>query len=76
MHGRGCFEDPRRQGARYDGEWLDGRRHGRGVLTLPGEYTYDGEWFEQRKSGSGILRFEDGSTHTGAFENDLYAPAG
>ena len=33
---------------RYDGEWNQGRRQGKGVMTLSNGDVYDGEWENDR----------------------------
>jgi hypothetical protein len=33
---------------RYEGEWNQGRRHGKGILTFANGDCYDGEWENDR----------------------------
>ena len=40
--GRGTCE--MRDGSKYSGDWLNGKRHGVGVLSNNDEVIYEGEW--------------------------------
>ena len=31
-------------GSKYEGEWLNGKKHGQGIYTRPDGASYDGEW--------------------------------
>ena len=42
-------------GSKYDGEMLNGKRHGRGTKTWPNGDKYDGEWQIDKKDGRGTL---------------------
>ena len=42
-------------GSQYDGEMLNGKRHGRGTKTWPNGDKYDGEWQFDKKDGRGTL---------------------
>jgi hypothetical protein len=33
-----------KDGERYEGEWKEGKFHGKGIKTLPDGTVYDGEW--------------------------------
>ena len=43
-------------GGIYEGEWLDGKMHGRGLYTFPNGNKYDGEWQNDVKEGYGVLQ--------------------
>ena len=43
-------------GGIYEGEWLDGKMHGRGLYTFPNGNKYDGEWQDDVKDGYGVLQ--------------------
>lgn len=53
----------------YEGQWYKDKRHGHGVLRVPGHYTYCGEWSHNSRTGNGILMYEDGRREEGAWEN-------
>jgi hypothetical protein len=42
-------------GSRYEGQWLNGRRHGYGVWTRPDGTMYVGEWENDKPQGQGTL---------------------
>ena len=62
------FED----GTVYQGEWLAGKMHGRGVLTLADGGTYEGEFFEGRKHGYGKFKDTEGVEYEGLWADDRY----
>lgn len=43
-------------GNRYEGEFREGRRDGRGVMTSAEDYRYNGEWKDGLENGQGVLR--------------------
>lgn len=52
----------------YDGEWSeDGKRHGKGTLTLKNGVKYCGQFEKGFFHGSGILSFPDGGQYEGSF---------
>ena len=53
----------------YEGEWVDTKKHGKGVETWPNGYIYTGEFKNSLWSGQGILTFPDGSTYDGEWAN-------
>jgi hypothetical protein len=40
-----------KDGERYEGEWADGKFHGKGIKTLPDGTIFDGDWEEGRPVG-------------------------
>jgi hypothetical protein len=54
-------------GAVYDGDWKDGKRHGQGVLaTLDGD-IYRGGWCEGAYYGYGVFVWSDGRLYRGDY---------
>lgn len=53
----------------YEGEWLQGQRHGHGRLTELGGWVYDGEWENDCRSGKGVLFSSAGYRYEGEFKN-------
>jgi hypothetical protein len=45
----------------YKGEWLRGRKEGRGVYTWPDGSTYEGEYKNGRRHGLGLQTMSDGA---------------
>ena len=57
-------------GDTYEGEWVDGMRHGQGSYTFKGTGTkYSGTWVNGRKEGGGEL-FLGNYTYQGSFTAD------
>ena len=44
----------------YEGEWLRGRRHGRGAALFPNGECYVGDWIEGMRNGVGTLASRPG----------------
>lgn len=58
-----------KDGERYEGEWRDGKFHGKGIKTLPDGTIFDGEWTEGRPQGMGMCKYPDGAKYTGNWQN-------
>ena len=43
-------------GAKYEGEYQNDLKHGRGKYTYPNGDVYDGEWSEGKRHGKGVYR--------------------
>jgi hypothetical protein len=57
-------------GKEYDGNWLNGKWQGKGVLTFWDGERYDGEWQNGLKQGKGLLILADGHKYDGQWRND------
>jgi hypothetical protein len=51
----------------YEGEWLDGKMHGRGKLVLGDAGMYEGDFRLNEITGTGLRQWPDGSTYSGEF---------
>ena len=63
IHGRGKLETGK---FTYEGEWRDGKKHGKGACTYHDNGDdYEGEWAEDKWHGQGVwtLRGADGAVH-------------
>jgi len=58
-------------GRKYVGEWKDGKRHGKGIMTHPEGAQYIGQWKEGVPNGEGIETWPNGIKYIGKFENRL-----
>lgn len=59
INGQGTFIF--KDGRSYDGEWKDGKFHGRGTLTVPKKVKYIGNFKEDIISGDGTIIYSDGT---------------
>lgn len=59
-------------GAVYNGEFVDGKRDGKGTLTYSDGSVYSGEWKKNKISGDGKYTFADGSTLKGKFKSNQF----
>eukprot|EP00116_Pleurobrachia_bachei_P004899 sb/3465161/ len=53
-------------GAKYEGTWDKGKRHGYGVERRA-RWVYEGEWKDDTKTGYGVLRSHRGATFEGTW---------
>ena len=54
MHGKGVKTWG--NGQKYEGDWRDGKKLGKGVETLfDGGRKYDGEWKDGKRHGRGVM---------------------
>ena len=49
----------------YEGEWKSDKRHGHGMLKIPGYYTYYGEWEGNTRTGYGVMMYTSGRKEEG-----------
>ena len=61
QNGQGAFTY--HNGDKYDGDWLDGKRHGRGILTYASGSEYIGEWMYDKRHGRGIIHAINSQTY-------------
>ena len=54
-----------RNGAIYEGAFLNGMFDGKGVLTSSDGDVYKGEWTEGKRHGRGTMTYSDGAVYTG-----------
>ena len=54
----------------YEGEILNGKRHGHGTYTWSDGSFYDGEWKDGKKDGNGKQSHPDGSCYDGGWKDD------
>ncbi len=56
-NGRGLqvFESGSARGSRYEGDWVNGRRHGDGKYTWASGSWYEGGWANDKQSGQGSV---------------------
>lgn len=55
----------------YEGDTLNGAKHGIGRLRMNGS-TYEGEFREDQKHGQGVLTWDDGRQYRGQFEDGKF----
>jgi hypothetical protein len=53
---------------KYEGEYRDGQRHGKGIYTFPSGKKYEGEFRFGEFHGQGILKTRAGSSFSGYFK--------
>jgi hypothetical protein len=48
-----------RGGGRFEGDWVDNRKHGRGIYTLPNGNGFEGDFRNGKRHGRGIMTYAD-----------------
>eukprot|EP01100_Stratorugosa_tubuloviscum_P002859 TRINITY_DN1675_c1_g5_i2.p1 TRINITY_DN1675_c1_g5~~TRINITY_DN1675_c1_g5_i2.p1 ORF type:complete len:695 (+),score=277.41 TRINITY_DN1675_c1_g5_i2:64-2148(+) len=67
--GEGIFTGA--DGWKYQGQWLAGKKHGKGIHSSPNGFSYyTGEWENDKRHGHGLRVYKDGERYEGNFEND------
>ena len=56
-------------GAKYKGQWKNGRLDGQGTLTFLDGSKYVGQWKNNQRHGQGIYEYSDGSKYIGQFKD-------
>ena len=67
--GRGTWNDP---DARYEGDFVNGRFDGKGVMTYQSGNRHDGQYKEGKRTGVGKFIFATGTTYEGNFESNNF----
>ena len=44
-------------GDKYDGDWVDDKKHRKGVFTWADGNKYDGDWVDDKRTGKGVSTF-------------------
>lgn len=58
-------------GDRYDGDWLENIKHGKGLYYFANnEDIYVGEFNNDKRSGKGVLYYSNGDKYEGDWLND------
>ena len=55
---------------RYDGEWKDGKRHGRGIFQWANGDEFSGGWNDGARHGQGVQYYRNGDLYSGEWKND------
>lgn len=74
-NGKGHFESTENDLSKYpyiyDGEWVDGKRQGKGTNLLPTNDKYEGEFVGDRRNGYGVIQYKDGGRYEGEWKDGL-----
>ena len=57
-------------GVYYDGEILEGRIEGKGIMIWADSSSYSGTWKTNMRHGKGTMKWKNGNTYMGKFKND------
>ena len=68
MNGQGTYVYS--DGDKYEGQWKDDKRHGKGTVTYRGQdgnvvEKYEGDWYEGKMHGFGRYVYADGGVYEG-----------
>ena len=70
MDGKGVFNFP--DGRKYEGEYIDDKKHGYGTFTWPDGRKWVGQWGSGNQHGVGSHTNENGKTRQGRWENGKF----
>ncbi|KAL4465492.1 hypothetical protein ABPG72_009430 [Tetrahymena utriculariae] len=51
----------------YQGEWVDGKKHGQGILRMKDGTFYEGQFIEGEIEGYGKMIYANGNSYVGNF---------
>lgn len=60
-----------RNGEEYNGQTLNGLRHGKGTYTWRNGNKYEGQWLQDKRHGYGTLYYKNGDKYIGNWINDM-----
>ena len=55
---------------KYDGNWLNKKRHGKGVFTWENGNIYDGYWEDGNRHGKGVFTWVNGGIYNGDWKDN------
>ena len=55
-------------GEKYEGQFKDDKRHGKGIFYYASGDKYDGEWKNNNRHGKGIEYYADGAKYDGEWK--------
>ena len=56
----------------YEGDYKNGKRHGRGKMKYADGNIYDGMWLDNRRDGYGKMTYNDGCVYDGMWECNFF----
>lgn len=59
-----------RNGEEYEGETMNGLKHGKGRYIWRNGNKYEGQWFQDKRHGYGTLCYKNGDKYIGNWKND------
>ena len=69
-HGVARWRDEGGVERKYDGEWQDDKRHGKGFYTWADGLKYDGVWQDEMQHGKGVFTYANGDKYDGTWKAD------
>jgi len=71
MHGMGIYSHNK---TKYEGQFEDNKKHGKGTFTFPSGAKYEGDFKEGKRHGQGTFLFQSGASVSGAFKQNVFIP--
>jgi hypothetical protein len=72
-HGMGVYNYANANGRKkFTGEFVNGKRNGRGLMEWKNGAKYFGEWKDGNMHGQGIIMYSDGGVYSGQWRNGTF----
>ena len=55
---------------KYEGDYKDGKRHGKGTMTFADGHIYEGDFQDDKRHGKGTMTLANGRIYEGDFQDD------
>jgi hypothetical protein len=68
--------DSENRGDVYEGEFLNGIMHGKGIFRYANGNVYEGQFMDDKRHGHGVFRFANGDVYEGEFANGNFRGKG
>ena len=73
--GKGIYyynkDDPNKR-KKYEGDWKDDKRNGKGIFYWNNGGKYIGDWKNNKREGKGIIHFTNGDRYEGDWKNSVF----
>ena len=60
---------PNADGSKYDGDWKNDKKNGKGLYYWTNGDHYSGDWLDDHRTGNGVYYYKNGDIFYGQFKN-------
>ena len=69
--GKGIFYYDKKCNEKYEGDWINNKREGKGTMNWNNGDKYEGDWKNDKQEGKGIMYYSNGEKYDGEWKNNI-----